>query len=347
MLLSVEAATPEEKADQLKKAMLQLRSELRENHFFSTPRLAYIRTGIELTGLLLGWFWLLSLGGTLAPLGGMVLLALYYQQSAWLGHDIEHGQLISNKKTRTFAAGLMSWSQGLSASWWKDKHGKHHATPNAYTMKNGVIVPLDDDINTMPWLIWDTALLTPEQQDKYRKWMRWQGWALGGMLFLAHLHWSMSGFIHAVRNRLPMEGLGIAFHYAAMAALTAIIFPGPVWLGLAWYLGAQLLGGFMLSLVFILNHSGMDVYHEDDALNFFEAQIRSTRNVNASWLANWFTGGLNLQLEHHLYPNLPRHNLPKVQQRIRQIVEKSGYEYQTMPFFTACTTVWSTLPKGI
>ena len=101
---------------------------------------------------------------------------------------------------------------------------------------------------------------------------------------------------------------------------------------------AELGCGVLLSFVFIMSHNGMEVY--DDGRNFLLAQMASTRNIDGSLFNDWhacpsrtaegrgcastadsegllaaparFTGGLNRQIEHHLFPTLPRHNLGKV-----------------------------------
>ena len=340
-------ATPalQSQAEGFRKDMMALRQNLRERGFYKAPHLTYLRNVAELVLLFSGSLWLLSLGTWPAAVAGIFLLALYYPQSAWLGHDVAHGQIFESKRTSEALFPLMAWQQGLSALWWKEKHGKHHAHPNAYEMVDGKPVPMDRDIATVPWLIWDAKLLSSEQKTKYSGWMRIQSWFLGPMLLLARLNWSLAGILWGVRHKKYNEAAGIVFNYAGTLALAVWAFPGHWAVAVAWFLAAQLAGGFMLGFVFILNHSGMDVYEHGEEHNFFEAQVRSTRNVTATAFNTWFTGALNLQLEHHLFPNMPRHNLAKCRKEVQQTVEKHGYEYISVGMAEAAKIVWSRLPK--
>lgn len=83
----------------------------------------------------------------------------------------------------------------------------------------------------------------------------------------------------------------------------------------------------MLALVFVQSHNGMEVYL--DAKDFVSAQIVSTRDITSSLWADWFTGGLNYQLEHHLFPTLPRHNLGKVQPEVEAFCSRHGLLYES------------------
>ena len=81
---------------------------------------------------------------------------------------------------------------------------------------------------------------------------------------------------------------------------------------LVFGLGSQMMCGLMLALAFGLGHNGMATYDADKTPEFYEWQITTTRNVHGSFLVGWFMGGLHLQIEHHLFPYVPRHNLHKV-----------------------------------
>lgn len=128
--------------------------------------------------------------------------------------------------------------------------------------------------------------------------------------------------------------------------LVLIVSPENPFFVVLWFVGVQLVGGFMLGLVFILNHSGRPVRDLVEKLNFFEAQAGTTRNVDAGPISDWFTGGLNRQLEHHFFPNMPRHRLKKASAETREILERFEYAYDSLPFFTTCKVVRNGLPDG-
>jgi fatty acid desaturase len=332
-------------ANLLNEEMHSFRKRLQAAGVFKPRSSDQLFCALQLALLFVGSYALLSTGNPWAAGLGVLLLALYYPQAAWLGHDLGHGQVFTDKRINSLASLLMAWTQGLSAKWWKDKHGKHHANPNAYRLVNGKPVPIDEDINTAPLLVWDIALITAETRLKLERWLPLQKYALAPLLLLARLNWSASGIRHALRHGNVMEGGGIIFHYAATLALAIYLWPGETWQAIVWFLSVQFAGGFMLGLVFILNHSGREVYPESNGYGFFDAQARTTRNVHEGSLANWFTGGLNLQLEHHFFPNLPRHRLREVAAESRRIVEKCGYQYESLSFFAACKVTWASLPS--
>ncbi|KAF9947231.1 hypothetical protein BGZ70_002803 [Mortierella alpina] len=71
---------------------------------------------------------------------------------------------------------------------------------------------------------------------------------------------------------------------------------------LVYFLVSQAVCGNLLAIVFSLNHNGMPVISKEEAveMDFFTKQIITGRDVHPGLFANWFTGGLNYQIEHHL-----------------------------------------------
>lgn len=325
--------------------MLSFRKRLYAAGIFTPRRKDHLLCALQLAILFVGSYALLSTGDPWAAGLGVVLLSLYYPQSAWLGHDLGDGQVFSGRRINTIALALMAWTQGLSGKWWKEKHGKHHARPNAYKIDNGRPVPMDEDIDTAPLLVWNVALITQEARLKLAWWLPLQKHALALILLFARLNWSIAGVRHALRHGNVMELIGIFAHYLVTLALALHFWPGDTWQSVSWFVASQLGGGFLLGLVFILNHSGREVYAEDAGYNFFEAQVRTTRNVHEGLIANWFTGGLNLQLEHHFFPNLPKHRLREVVAESRRIVAQCGFCYESLSFFEACKVTWKSLPS--
>lgn len=89
----------------------------------------------------------------------------------------------------------------------------------------------------------------------------------------------------------------------------------------------QILAGFMLALVFVQSHNGMEVYM--GGKDFVSAQLVSTRNIDSTLFMDWFTGGLNYQIEHHLYPTMPRHNLRRAKPLVEQFCREHGFVYES------------------
>ena len=88
----------------------------------------------------------------------------------------------------------------------------------------------------------------------------------------------------------------------------------------------------MLALVFVQSHNGMEVYLDDK--DFVSAQIVSTRDITSTLWMDWFTGGLNYQLEHHLFPTLPRHNLGRIKGDIQSFCSRHNLNYESCDMST-------------
>ena len=81
--------------------------------------------------------------------------------------------------------------------------------------------------------------------------------------------------------------------------------------GLLFILVHQLLFGFCMGLVFAPNHKGMPMIEKGVRVDFLHRQVITARNITPGWITDWCFGGLNYQIEHHLFPSMPRNRLPK------------------------------------
>lgn len=110
----------------------------------------------------------------------------------------------------------------------------------------------------------------------------------------------------------------------------------PLLHSVAFLLVSQTACGFFLAIVFGLGHNGMAVYDypapeakEAAPANFLELQATTTRNVHDNWLVGWFMGGLHYQIEHHLFPTIPRNRLRDAAEVIRPLCKKYNIRYHT------------------
>ena len=89
----------------------------------------------------------------------------------------------------------------------------------------------------------------------------------------------------------------------------------------------RMLGGIYMGSVFAPNHKGMPMLDKDTELDFLHQQVLTARDVQGSPLADFWYGGLNYQIEHHLFPNMPRNNLKKSQPIVRSFLKEKGIPY--------------------
>jgi len=89
----------------------------------------------------------------------------------------------------------------------------------------------------------------------------------------------------------------------------------------------QAVEGLYMGSVFAPNHKGMPVLENDTPMSFLRQQIITSRDVRAHPITDFVYGGLNYQIEHHLFPSMPRNNLKKVQPIIKEFCRTHGIPF--------------------
>jgi fatty acid desaturase/predicted heme/steroid binding protein len=275
---------------------------------------------------------------------GAFLLALFWQQCGWLSHDFLHHQVFKNRLFGDLSG--VFWgnvAQGFSVGWWKNKHNTHHAVPNLHEScpdaHDG-----DPDMDTMPVLAWSlkmakTAEISPVGQFLVKN----QSILYFPILLVARISWLLQSFTYCfdvgggiweskgssdAKRNFPLqktEQLGMLIHYSWFGSLlfTQLSISEAV----VFFLASQMMCGFMLALVFGLGHNGMSTYNAENRPDFWKLQVTTTRNVTSNLFVDWFCGGLQYQVDHHLFPSIPRHNLPKVHALVAAFCKENGVNY--------------------
>jgi fatty acid desaturase len=118
-----------------------------------------------------------------------------------------------------------------------------------------------------------------------------------------------------VKGRWIELGL-IAAHFTVYFG--AIFWVLPIGMAFA-FIGVQLaVFGVYMGASFAPNHKGMPIIPEGAKLDFFSKQVLTSRNVSGGFWATALLGGLNYQVEHHLFPNMPRPHLAKAREIVRE-----------------------------
>jgi len=238
---------------------------------------------------------------TTAPFISTVLLGLSMTQAGWLGHDYIHGVDKFSMKFRNMAA----VAGGLSATWWSDKHNKHHALTNE--------IGVDEDIATDPFLF--PYVPDPENDHPLRKIQHWIFFIPFSALFALWRIDTMTATINAVetgRKDAKTELYCLLFHYAFLLS----VFPITVWFP------AIFLSGLLSALIVTPTHQNEEMFTEY-VPDWVSAQFLSTRNaVTTNRFSEWIWGGMQYQLEHHLFPSMPRSKYPLLKPILTKFAEK-------------------------
>lgn len=236
-------------------------------------------------------------------------------QIGFLAHDFEHGQVAVPRALRD-VVGLVVWNGllGVSLAWWRDKHRRHHE----HTHVDGH----DPDLYGLFAYDASRARLLHGS----RRWfIACQAWLFWPLAACARLYYQSLSLLAAARlpvaRRVP-ELAALVVHHAMFASLAWATLGGRA---PAFFAVAQALSGLYMALVFSTNHLGMPLAQEKRAGRAW--QIAHTRNISAGRLGTYLLGGLNLQIEHHLYPTLDRCALQAIQPRVQQQCAAAGIFY--------------------
>ncbi|KAL3692140.1 hypothetical protein R1sor_005791 [Riccia sorocarpa] len=333
-----------EPVSELLKDYRELRTVLMRSQLFRSSKTYYVSKSLTNFAILAASLAVISWSKSLsAVLFSSFLLGLFWQQCGWLSHDYLHHQVTENRSFNTYLGGLFwgNFMQGFSVGWWRTKHNVHHAATNECDEK---YQPIDPDIDTVPLLAWSKEILATVDDQFMRSLISVQHLLFFPLLFLARFSWLHSSWNHASTYEMPQymrwaEKTTIVGHYATLLTIAFYVLPVPQ--ALCWLFLSQLFSGALLSIVFVISHNGMDVYN--DPRDFVTAQLSSTRNIQGNFFNDWFTGGLNRQIEHHLFPSLPRHNLAKVAPYVKALCSKHNLHYEELSLGTGIASVFNRL----
>ena len=278
-----------------------------------------LKIGLNLLLLAAGWTTFAVLGRSWWQMLVAVFLAVMFTQTGFIGHDAGHRQITGSKR----ADGLIGRIHGnlligLSYGWWVSKHNRHHAHPNQ--------IGHDPDIGGR------AIAFTPGQIQARRRlgaWLgRYQAWLFFPMLLLEGLHLHIAGMRallgHSGRARWAEAGL-LAVHIGGyLTAVFAVLSPMQA---VVFLVIQQGLFGVYLGSSFAPNHKGMPVVGKDEKVDFLRRQVLTSRNIRGSWLSDLALGGLNYQIEHHLFPSMPRPSLRHAQAPVRAFCAQRGIPY--------------------
>ncbi len=279
-----------------------------------------IKIGVNLLLLAGGWAVFFLLGRSWWQMLVAVFLGVMFTQTGFIGHDAGHRQISGSKRADDLIGRIHgNLLIGLSYGWWTSKHNRHHAHPNQ--------VGRDPDIGGR------AVAFTPDQARARGGLGRWvagyQAWLFFPMLMLEGLHLHVAGFRTLLGRRSTTvkvaEGVMLGAHVIGyLVAVFLVLSPVQA---VAFVLVQQGVFGVYLGCSFAPNHKGMTVFGEDEKVDFLRRQVVTSRNIRGGWFTDFALGGLNYQIEHHLFPSMPRPSLRHAQEPVRAFCQQHGIAY--------------------
>ncbi|MFX4272729.1 fatty acid desaturase family protein [Propionibacteriaceae bacterium Y1685] len=250
-----------------------------------------------------------------------IAVACLMAQFGFLGHDAAHRQIFASGKWNERAAMIIAnLVVGLGIGWWQNKHSRHHAGPNK--------IGIDPDIKT------DVLVFTPQGLDERTSPLsRWltgkQGYFFFPLLFLAGLQLHVNSFKHLfargkVKNR-ALELTLLIIRHVGLITFAFVVMSPPIAIT---FLAVQLLVfGFHLGMAFAPNHIGRPVVPAEVKIDFLRRQVLMSRNISGGAGVSVLLGGLNYQIEHHLFPSMSRPNLARTAPIVQEYCRELGIDY--------------------
>jgi fatty acid desaturase len=268
---------------------------------------------------------IVRLGDSWYQLAVAAAFAVVWGQIAFLGHDAGHQAIFASRR-RNDALGrtLGNLLTGLSYGWWVDTHNRHHANPNHE----------DHDPDIGEGVITFTTAQAAQRGGPVSRFItRNQAWLFFPLTTLEGISLHVDSVIAVKTDRhrslrggsRRYEAIGLALHFALYLGLLLLVMsPAKA----AAFVGVhQAVWGFYMSCTFAPNHKGMPILGPGVKLDFLRRQVLTSRNVRGGILTDFALGGLNYQIEHHLFPNMPRPALRRAQPLVRAHCRELGVPY--------------------
>jgi len=266
-------------------------------------------------------------------LGECVLLGLLIAAIGFnVMHDGSHGSFSGKKYSNKLAAYTMSML-GASHYFWNIKHNLIHHT---FTNVDGI----DDDIEV------GKLMRFAPTQEKFKA-HRFQHIYFIGLYMLMYAYWVFgSDYKKYFKKRIgdfPLNDMTPKVHlrfwmvkvWHALVFCALPIYLFGFWPWLLGFLVMNIVAGFMLSIVFQLAHTVEhthfplpDADTNKFADEFAEHQIKTTANFGTkNKIVSWYVGGLNFQIEHHLFPKISHTHYPAISEVVKKVCEEYKLKY--------------------
>lgn len=253
----------------------------------------------------------------------MVLHGCITAQYGFIGHELAHNQVFRSHRLNT-AVGLVvaNLFAGLSYGFWLAKHNRHHGKPN--------MIDSDPDINLRV-----IAFSTEQKYSKPRTerfLTRHQGWLFPFLLFLTAFDLLLDSIKSVSRstgrgsNRRWLEASMLIVRFATPIIVLFLLFE-PIYAIIAWF-AYMFSFGFFMGAAFAVNHIGMPLVAKNSRIGFLERQVLTSRNVTPSPAKDTLMGGLNYQIEHHLFPSMARPNLARARELTKAFCARNAIPYK-------------------
>ncbi|MBF6330734.1 fatty acid desaturase family protein [Nocardia transvalensis] len=299
----------------------QLRSDIRDAGLLGSRRGYYLAKVVATIAMLVAcWTVFVVVGSSWWQLPVALWLSFCFVQIGLMGHDIGHHQVSRDRRTID-VLGYLHWNLLLGASfdWWVNHHNRHHSNPN--------------HLLADPDIVRRKAIFAVEQAGQpmsavRRVIVRFQDKVFFPMAALESLGLrvlSISAIARGAVRRPWIEGTLLGTHLVCyFTAVFWVLEPGKA---LAFIGIHHVATGLYSGSIFAPNHKGMPVRSDGESLDWMTRQVVTARNIRGNRIVDYVYGGLNYQIEHHLFPSMPQPNLRRARPIVMTHCRTAGLGY--------------------
>ena len=332
MSLAVTDPAPEALDSQALKdlrARLEVRGLFTPSRFWTRKLLLWIPTFfLSYLGLLLLPFGILWVALALAASVGLLTMG-------YIGHDAGHFALSRRRWVNDFWGQFgMTFLCGMSFGFWRSRHNKHHAHCQEIgrdpDMHFGVLFSVYPGSAS-----WHTPL-----GRFFLRIQKWAFWPLSAFYWVA-LRYDAIRDLFQRPEETKIDRFLMPLHWIVLLIVPGLVFGWPT--ALLAYVGVSCLSSLMTASVFIPNHIGMGRFEKGHAVSYLEQQITSSRNITNPPVLDFYYGGLNSQIEHHLFPRVAHNRYRAMRPIVRTFCRERGIAYSEVTLYRALASVGSHL----
>uniref|UniRef100_A0A3Q0KLZ3 Fatty acid desaturase, putative n=1 Tax=Schistosoma mansoni TaxID=6183 RepID=A0A3Q0KLZ3_SCHMA len=272
----------------------------------------------------------------------IILYSISQGQASWLQHDLGHLSVFRSTRTNhIFHEIILGLTKGASCHWWNHMHSQHHAKPN--------VIDKDPDTRLEPiFVVGDNLLRRAASPESKWTWHfpyehQHKYFFLIGPPLLFPVYFQIMSFRHMWIHKRIEDFLYVMGFWAKLLCLYYSLLG--FWGTLVYFFVIRVIESHWFTWVSQSNHLAMPVDY-DRAEPWFRLQLNGTCNVENSLFNDWFTGHLNFQIEHHLFPTMPRHNYHIVKPYVKALCEKYNLPYRVKPIGIAFADIFKILKSS-
>ena len=301
------------------------------SHFWRWKLLIWLPTllltYVGMVALPFGPLWLL-----LAPIAAVAQLTM-----GFVGHDAGHYALSRLRWVNDVWGQIgMTLLCGMSFGFWRSRHNRHHAHCQEVTGDQEVSGDPDMHFGFLFSVYPNSASWQTPLGRMFLRVQKWAFWPLAAFYWVTLRYDAIRDLFQRPRET-KVDRFLLPLHWVLLLVVPALIWSWPA--AILAYVTVSCLSSLMTAAVFIPNHIGMRRLELGEKLSYLEQQVTTSRNISNPPLLDFYFGGLNSQIEHHLFPRVPHHRYRAMRPIVRAFCRERGLAYEEASFYRALASV--------